>query len=311
MRFPSYRSALIASLSLVSLFVSVSAAAPLKTTKTLSPVEQHYIQLDKIIRDSSGKENQAKISSEAYERFFRSLQNSSNLEKANLDDLQALFMAAGAVDFYWPSDQHVADLRLDFMELSRRNAQTQEQTSTVYSALYQARKFSELNKFFSEHAASGLPPPPHVSTISDSMEHSILRVSPDHNRLVRSHADLDIGSHILVIGHPLCHFTQNAAKAIDKNLALKRIFKKDSVWVSPPDRNLDLSPFQEWNKKHPEFAMSIGFAKSSWPEVKVWQTPTFIFMKDGKVVDEVIGWPNEGNMDALDAGLTKIGIKLN
>jgi len=305
------RLTLVASLSLASLFGSASAAALPKTTNKLSPVEQNYIQLDKIIRDNSGREDQAKLSSEAYERFFRTYQNSNYLEKASLRDVQALFMAADVVDFYRPSNQHVADLRLDFMELSRRKAQTQEQTSTVYSALYQAREFSELSKFFSEHPASGLPPPPYVSTISNSTDHSILKVSPDRNGLVHTHADIDKGSQILVIGHPLCHFTQNAAKAIDKNSSLKRIFEKDSVWVSPPDRNLDLSPFQDWNKKHPEFATSIGFAKTSWPEVKVWQTPTFIFMKDGKVVDEVIGWPDGGNMKALDAGLAKIGIKVN
>jgi hypothetical protein len=54
--------------------------------------------------------------------------------------------------------------------------------------------------------------------------------------------------------------------------------------------------------------MTIAYAGDDWPEVRIWQTPTFIFLKDGKVTGKVIGWPKEGNSEALRREMLKLGL---
>ncbi|HUA78740.1 MAG TPA: hypothetical protein VL997_00090 [Dyella sp.] len=298
----------------LSLFFSSIIACQLSSASTpsqekLTPVEQSYIKFDRLVRDNSGKADEARQASEVYQSVFSVYQSPWKLRSLTLRDVQAVFMAADTVDFYDPSDRHITDMRLDYAELSRRGAATLDQTSAFYGALFQARKFEEMTAFYTQHKSAQLPKPPLYFAKADvGQRHVVLDVSSTSNTLTVRGDDIDHGSKILVISHPLCHFSQNAMRAIEANAELRRVFDQNSVWVSPPDRNLDLGPFQEWKKNHREAPISIALNQASWPEVQIWQTPTFIFLREGKVVGEVIGWPVEGNVKALDEEIAKIGL---
>lgn len=102
-----------------------------------------------------------------------------------------------------------------------------------------------------------------------------------------------------MVSHPLCHFSSAAARAIESHAILSEIFQSSATWIAPPDRHLGTAEIASWNAQHPRSKHRIAYSRTSWPELTGWATPTFHFMKDGKVMEIVAGWPEEGNGQAL------------
>ena len=64
-----------------------------------------------------------------------------------------------------------------------------------------------------------------------------------------------------------------------------------------------------WLKINPKYAqlnMQTSFAMTDWPEIKYRGTPTMYFYQNGKLVSQLIGWPKEGQKQALIDALTKV-----
>ena len=270
--------------------------------------EKAYLELEKVSRDNAGSEDRAHLISATYAKLFQSVA-SMDLAKVTSRDLHAMFMAAASVDFYETTDAHLSDLRRVIATLEDRHDASAGEVEKFYAALFQGRKFDEMAAFHAKHQDAGLAKPiTYRGAPVGDVRHSVLKVATVGNEVSGSQADLDQGARILVVAHPLCHFTQNAMAAIESDAALEKAFELASIWVAPADRGVDLAPFQDWNKKHGSTPMTIAYAGNDWPEVRIWQTPTFIFLKDGKVTGEVIGWPKEGNSEALRREMLKLGL---
>lgn len=270
--------------------------------------EKAYLELEKISRDNAGSEDRAHLISASYAKLFKSVA-SMDLTKVTSRDLHAMFMAAASVDFYETTDAHLWDLRRVIAALEVRHEASAGEVDKFYAALFQGRKFDEMAAFYAKHKDAGLAKPiVYRGAPVGDVRHAVLKVDPIGNEVSGSQVDLDKGARILVVAHPLCHFTQNAMAAIESDAALAKAFAPASIWVAPADRGVDLAPFQDWNKKHISTPMTIAYAGDGWPEVRIWQTPTFIFLKDGKVTGEVIGWPKEGNFEALRREMLKLDL---
>ena len=112
---------------------------------------------------------------------------------------------------------------------------------------------------------------------------------------------------MVVISHPLCHFSRNAMAAIEADPALSKAMAR-SLWLAPVDRKLNLEVIRQWNGEHPEHPMVIAFDRAEWPDFDSWSTPMFYFLRDGKLVSVVEGWPSEGNKEALLKAAEQIGL---
>ena len=282
------------------------AASATSASDALTSWEKAQQQLEKVSRDNAGSEDRARRISATYAQLFGEVQ-SMDMAKTASRDLHAMFKAAASADFYDATDAHLADLRRVMTALDDRHEAASHEVETFYGALFQGRKFDEMATFFAKHKEAGLPDPIHYrGEPMGDIPHATLTVSPIGDEVSGNKVDLAKGTHILVVAHPLCHFTQNAVAAIESDPTLQKVFERASVWISPPDRGVDIAPFQAWNKKHAETPIAIAYAGSAWPEVRIWQTPTFIFLKDGKVTGEVVGWPKEGNREALRQEMSKL-----
>jgi hypothetical protein len=110
---------------------------------------------------------------------------------------------------------------------------------------------------------------------------------------------------VVVVAHPLCHFSQNAISAIAADPELSAGLKQ-AIWLAPPDGNLRLDVFRNWNRIHPLQRMAIAYTKTEWPSIDSWETPTFYFFRKGELVGKVAGWPVSGHSQELREQLRKL-----
>lgn len=129
----------------------------------------------------------------------------------------------------------------------------------------------------------------------------------DYSELKEGAVDLSKGAHIIVYSAPGCGSCAAASEAITSDAALLRIFKQNSVWIDTPDFNFGKAYYSAWNEKFPDLNEHLIFDRSNWPPIRIPATPYFIFMKDGKVVAELIGWTKESR-EKLDQSLSAIGV---
>ncbi len=245
----------------------------------------------------------------SYDELF-GVQNATKLSALNSKELNLLFRATNSAAFYALRLRDVENLRLVLDELSRRNEAKKQHFEDAYGAYVAMRRFDDARALANTHKLKDLEDlPPIVDSVSRSIQGpTVLRVAMAEHKLTRQALDIGTGTKIIVISHPLCHFSRNAVQAIEQDTVLSAIFKKNSVWIAPTDRRLYIKILQDWNQSHPLTQYSIAYDLREWPMVDSWATPTFYFLRNGELVGKVEGWPEEGQREALIEAASKAGL---
>lgn len=254
--------------------------------------------------DTLKQDARSRLIQEKYNESFGSLFSHSDLNSLSKGDLHMLFEAASLASFENPDGFSYRDA-LSALHALGSDASDRE-VRAAQGMLFQSRKSQELNAFSAKYADRGLAAAPQFRSRAIAGRHDVL--VPSGGRLEIENVDVERGSRVVVVAHPLCHFTRDAMKAIDADPFVKKAMHSHAVWIAPPDRNMDFTAFSEWHDTHPDAPIFIAYGYSSWPEMGEWGTPTFYFFKDGQLAGTIVGWPKGGRMNDLKAGLTKIGL---
>lgn len=245
---------------------------------------------------------------ESYRQLFSQTDRQS-LNSRPTEDIELLYRAASLASFYSFDPMIVHRMEETVNLLDAKGRATPGHFDELYRAWVSVRDFERARAVFANHHVDGAIPPP--TTIDSIPESSILptiwEVSSTEATLTRKPLNLVNGPRVIVIAHPLCHFTQDAVRDIEGS-ELGTSLLPISTWIAPQDRRLDIQVFQEWNRKHPSEAMSIVNSQDEWRDFDNWGTPTFYFLKDGVLKDKVVGWPKAGRRGELQAALEKIGV---
>lgn len=295
---------------LVGVFLAATSALPGARAETRSVVQARSAGFDLAVATLDeadlGRRARAQRIQQAYERAFPADFTHAALGSASDGDLHVLFAAASTASFENPEGPVYRDA-LAALERLGSHASDQE-IRTAQGMLFQGRRWDELNAFGRRYAGRANAQSPRLVVQGQPGRNAILDADGTH--LVIHSVDISRGPRVVVVSHPLCPFTRQAMREIDASPQLKGLMRKYSRWIAPPDRNMDFTPFADWNGSHPEAPISIAYGYSAWPELDEWGTPTFYFFKDGTLVDTVVGWPRGGRMGALKAGLAKIGLAI-
>lgn len=133
-------------------------------------------------------------------------------------------------------------------------------------------------------------------------------VDPNKHELLRRSVDLHQSTQVVIISHPLCHFSQAAMHDIQADPVLSKIFEANARWLIPQGNHLDFGVVQQWNREHPGQQAALAFRRDEWPMIDSWATPTFYFLKNGVVNAKVEGWPKEGRRSELLTALRQVGL---
>jgi hypothetical protein len=241
--------------------------------------------------------------SSGYDRVFSRFQRPRILAKLSTLDVNDLFLAAQTAQFYTLKSTYVDDMLLDFKELGRRSVASKLDRQSVVTALVATRRFREAKAY----AGTSIADVPRYVDHSSGNRVSILWVEDQGAEVVRRDAMNLHGTYIVIMSSPLCHFNQAAVRSFDKRKGPLRALFQHAIWLVPPDESTTFSEVAEWNAQHPQEPMQFAYRRTDWPMIDRWEMPTFYFVRDGKLVDEVIGWPHGGNVAAIETGLKKLG----
>ncbi|MFL6575937.1 MAG: hypothetical protein ACJ8MR_04940 [Povalibacter sp.] len=200
------------------------------------------------------------------------------------------FMAAANAEGRAPRSLYLDDMAECYGELEKRGLALASESKHMYSAYVHQRKFDAAREFLSTHSAVALTPLPPFAN-GPSAPASVIRViHKDAITLQREPVDLLHGSQLVVISSPSCHFTQDAIKAIEARPQLAAHLK-DAVWLVPATELLDYDSIAEWNRVHPQAQMRVAYSESEFDQLSMADTPVFYFLREGKVVSKIVGWP--------------------
>jgi hypothetical protein len=113
---------------------------------------------------------------------------------------------------------------------------------------------------------------------------------------------------VVVVSSPGCHFSRDAAMAISKDGRLAELMKRTSIWIVPQETVSNFRSIAQWNETYPSLPMEAVFHQSEWSLIPSWQTPGFYFLKNGKIVATVIGWPGAKQIAKLNAAFAELGM---
>jgi len=288
--------------------ILLMACAGVSAASEPATVSQRFEAFDRFDRASFELDERARaraIADKFDTLFGESRFSTDALSRTTDGDLDLLFRAAFTAAFYSFDPKYVTtQVRIEEV-LEKRGKATQQHLEDTYGSLVQVRRLEEAREFQAKHAKA-LPPLPPMRADA-AMHHSRWVIGADHQTLIQAPLDTH-GTTIVVMAHPLCHFTRNAVESMSQDPELRRLFAQHATLVVPPERDFNVALVSEWNAQHPEFAMSFLDRRDEWSMFPAFATPTFYFIRDGKVVRTVEGWPREGKKAEILSAAKEIGL---
>ena len=225
------------------------------------------------------------------------------------ENLDALANAAYSAAFYSTEPRHVRDLAAVVERMEARGQRIHPHDVRLYESYLGAWMLPEARGFAQTHPLVAKEPVPAVrdGERRDRGRPSKYVVAPDRSELERMPVELTAGVQIVVIAHPLCHFTQDAARDLEADPVLRDVLAAHSQWLAPTGP-VDLDAFRQWNLTHPTLQTALISPVAEWPMIDDWRTPTFYVLRDGVVRERVTGWRHGEQRAALVAALTRAGL---
>lgn len=250
------------------------------------------------------------VMEEKYRVSMSGYQKNNIIDGLSNDDLESLYGSSNIVAFYTQKPGYVYDMKRDVDALRKRHLASERHYRDLYGAYVSARMFDEAKGLLEQYNLPGVEKIPKVNALPsvEGLPRAFLVDDKSHSLNLRS-IDIKNGVNIVVVAHPLCHFSTQAIRYIYADNALRELFDQYALWLVPPSREIEFDLIRAWSLSHAKESTMIAYSREDWPMISSWNTPTFYFLKDGKVVDVVVGWPKQGNGVALRAALRKAGLE--
>lgn len=225
-------------------------------------------------------------------------------------DLDLLHRAAHTTAFHTLSAAHLGAVRATLDELERRGLAAKRHVIHAHELLIKARRLDEATALAARHPSLALEAVPALRQAGPAVRGrpGAWSVDSREDALVRRSIDPGAPAHVVVVSHPLCHFSRAAMEAVGAAPALTGALRGHATYLAPQDGSFHLDVLRAWDQAHPDQAIAIALDRVEWPWVDSWETPTFYFLEGGAVVAKVSGWPSGGRLAELEEGARRIGL---
>lgn len=244
------------------------------------------------------------------QRYRRMVSPSIGLEVESLatDDVRLLLRVLAMIAFYDPEVDIADDMTRILGDLDRRGATRDEDRMRYIEFLVAARRLEDARRYENDHKTSRRPRIP-------SLDEQVARAMSARGALVldadgTSLVPAVVGARdieVVVVSSPLCSFSRHAMASIEADPGLRDVMSRHGRWLMPVEGNLHIESVRDWNATHPRMPMVYAYKESQWPFIGSWDTPTFYFLRGGRVVATHTGWRSDADIAVLRRHLQTLG----
>lgn len=225
---------------------------------------------------------------------------------SSLDDRELIYLLR-SVALAWPVASDPTSIeRLSAVvgEMERRGIAQTPDVRKVHDALLLSRNFEQARQYAAARPIADLPPLPRlIDTLGTATSSpSVWRMDADGATLTRTLVDLAPVQILITAG---CHFSEDAAEDISADAVLGPVFAEHATWLVLPPGREDLDAVRAWNRHFPAAPATLLYDRDEWELLPSgWAMPTFFVIRDGKVMDRIVGWPRnptENRQPLIDA----------
>lgn len=254
-----------------------------------SDIEQRYDELVlwKADKASTDADRAARIR-RMYVRLFTVYQKTERLSSISSADLRLLKRAAEHVVSVLPDATYIAQLRIDLAEMQRRGIADDKDYQGLHHALVASRQFAAAEVLTHQHPGMDEPDIPalHHGAPLHAGWPTALTTSKQGLVMIREAFDLSTPLRIVVVAS--CHFSQDAARAIEADTQLRPLFARHAIWLASESESFDA--VARWNGEFPQQPIHVAWQDSEWPMLDSWDMPTFYVFHDGHLTGKFSGW---------------------
>jgi hypothetical protein len=258
------------------------------------------------IHQIENKENTLSNKARLYESLFKScIQNRQPVEELSKQALHRLYNSMLSIVFYTNNIAFTDYMKTILDEKIKRGEKNKHLINEMHYAYIKTRQFrhaEQLEKQFPDINFSSVQ----VIESIKNFERSLLHIENKGRKLVQKPFTLPKSSHIIVVSSPMCSASRRFLFWLQSKPDLLALFAKKSTWIIPVDGRMYLKETQESNIRNTPIIMQYTYKQTDWPEIEYWGTPTLYFYQDGKLKNQLIGWPSEGREHELTQALKLI-----
>ncbi len=267
-------------------------------------VERRYdeLVLHKIAPSTSDLQR-VTLTGERYDRLFGEYQTEPHLRSATAVDLRLITRAVERAVERGSSPAHVAQWQMDLAEMQRRGMLVDKDYLGLHRALISTRNFAGARALAQRHLGMevAVVPAYRPPTSLPADQPTALSINAQNETMQREPFDLSAPLRIVVVAS--CHFSRDAARAIEADVQLRPIFARDAIWLASQNESFDA--VKDWNREFPDQPIHVAWQNSEWSMLDNWRMPTFYVFRHGQLVTQFSGWDD---LATLKQSLREAGV---
>lgn len=280
--------------------------ASCKASGGLPHLGQLYEEVEALIEDGPYEVGQV---TEIVRGYYRKFVGSGGVSQMSNDELIRLLSGLELVVDELQGQIYAQELVAVTQELYTRDERLWKaphapygRAQSVYGILISARKFDLADTL---HAAlpAHIEPFPYGRIVAGELDGSpaIVVAAEQRDRLDVRPVALQRGPALVGVVHTGCAFSRDAMSYLEQHAEeFESLFPDNVVWVASQGVTPIIPHLERWNAKAKLIKVHVAWKDTDWPQdLDLRRTPGFYLLKDGAVIDSVIGWPNDTAGQAL------------
>jgi hypothetical protein len=288
--------------------------APVRATSpdADAAIERATHEFDDVISEldasglDSGSIGYASAVANAYQQFSSSSMKTGKLSTLSDESLSSIFRVLNTVVFYTSDARYLPEMQSVAEQILLRGALSPAQVDRLYGAYVRSRMFAEAEQFLRTHRPQAQSPFPAISKDASFNAALPAIIKLQEEGLLIANIRMDSSLQIVVTTGPYCAPSQRALRDISSDSSLSAFFRRHALWLLPVDSDLHVDHLKRYSELAAVGSVGVAYDRTGWSLVDSWSTPTFYFLRDGRVVTKVQGWPKGGRLEEVRRAIQNV-----
>lgn len=234
---------------------------------------------------------------DSYERWRRL--DHDSLKGMSEADLRALFLAGYITVYHTGRAEHLDDLYFIRGILLAKHEDVRVETDYLYKSLIKLRRFDEAFRVAGSSKITHEPIPTVNWAPTSKGAVPMMVPSSDGGSLNVESFKLRSDYTVIVVSHPLCHFSRNASHDVTADRKMAGLLNNHVLWIEPPGPTLAMKETLKWRGELSGQPVALMYSQSDWPLFPSFDTPTFYVFRGNTLIGTKEGWVGSPDIDQL------------